>query len=129
MNIHELNDMMIGYLETAIWSSTTGEEGTPIDQDYGIGDFAEETIRESISDLNDFMTRCKAEKADFEDMEDSTIGHNFWLNRVGHGAGFWDSGLRDGDKISDICKENRAETVYIGDDNKLGKQLPNQSCY
>lgn len=32
-------------------------------------------------------------------------GHDFWLTRVGHGAGFWDRGMGElGDRLTDACK-------------------------
>ena len=44
------------------------------------------------------------------------IGHDFWLTRNGHGAGFWDGDYRDrdagedyGDQLTSIVKANFAE--------------------
>tara|TARA_R110000796_G_scaffold52544_1_gene123805 strand:+ start:273 stop:665 length:393 start_codon:yes stop_codon:yes gene_type:complete len=112
-------DLMRGYLDTALWSSTDWDTNEPLDSLYSVDDFDEQTIRDQIVDITDFLNQCEKDKLDFEGMEDSTIGHNFWLNRCGHGAGFWDSGLKDGNKISDICKYNRAESAYLGDDQNI----------
>lgn len=36
---------------------------------------------------------------------ESYAGHDFWLTRVGHGAGFWDRGLGDlGERLTDASK-------------------------
>lgn len=44
-------------------------------------------------------------------------GHDFWLNRCGHGAGFWDRGLGElGDRLSDAAKVYGNVDLYIGDD-------------
>lgn len=50
------------------------------------------------------------------------FGHDFWLERVGAGVGFWDreylpDGL--GDALSDLCKEFGETDIYAGDDGKL----------
>ena len=35
------------------------------------------------------------------------IGHDFWLTRNGHGAGFWDGDYGDyGDAITQVVKDN-----------------------
>lgn len=116
-------DMLVSYLETALWSSCHYKDdddcGEPFDSFCDINDLAEETIIESIKDLSDFMSQVMDAELSFEDMPSSYIGHNYWLNRVGHGAGFWDTDLNDGNKISDICKYNRVESCYLGDDDKV----------
>lgn len=50
----------------------------------------------------------------------SNAGHDFWLTRNSHGAGFWDRGLgEDGDKLSNIAETYKACEDYIGDDGLL----------
>lgn len=47
-------------------------------------------------------------------------GHNFWLTRNGHGAGFWDRGLGGiGDALTAAACEFPEQTLYSGDDGKL----------
>jgi hypothetical protein len=51
------------------------------------------------------------------------LGHDLWLTRNGHGAGFWDrnelkkDGL--GDKLSDIARKMGEKDPYVGDDGKV----------
>jgi hypothetical protein len=48
------------------------------------------------------------------------VGHDLWLTRNGHGAGFWDRGLGDvGDKLTAIAKRMGSKSLYVGDDGKI----------
>lgn len=49
-------------------------------------------------------------------------GHDLWLTRCGHGAGFWDRDKPHGDELTALVGhgtifDNR--DVYVGDDGKL----------
>jgi hypothetical protein len=47
-------------------------------------------------------------------------GHDFWLTRNGHGAGFWDRGLGDlGERLSKAAKVYGEVYLYPGDDGKV----------
>ena len=47
-------------------------------------------------------------------------GHDFWLTRNGHGAGFWDRGLGQlGDDLTDAAKSFGSCDAYVGDDNSI----------
>lgn len=48
------------------------------------------------------------------------IGHDLWLTRNGHGAGFWDRGLgAQGDSLTAICEALGEVWSYVGDDDQL----------
>ena len=48
------------------------------------------------------------------------LGHDFWLTRNGHGAGFWDRGLGElGQKLTEATKTFGTSDLYIGDDGKI----------
>jgi len=90
------------YLETAIWSSNNDAvdpegHGHPLDRDYDTGDFtdaARETLR---AECEDFW------KKNWRDIEGdpSRAGHDFWLTRNGHGAGFWDGDFTDDEEAGE----------------------------
>lgn len=73
------------YLETALWS-TTDDDDEPLDGLYGIDDFDDETLADAIADCAAFQ----ADNAADINGRDSRAGHDFWLTRNHHGAGFWD---------------------------------------
>jgi hypothetical protein len=104
------------YLETALWSST-GDDGEPLDRDYVITDFADDAIRQAERDVAEFENEAGA-LLDHFDSED--IGHDFWLTRNRHGAGFWDGDYEPyGDQLTDIAQGFGEAHPYVGDDGVL----------
>lgn len=100
---HELNE----YLETAIWSSTDESDesgGEPLDRNFSTDDFTDEAREEARAELEAFENDMdRAVDALGDDYEGSTEGwpHDFWLNRNGHGAGFWDRPERYGEELAE----------------------------
>jgi hypothetical protein len=114
INPDEMSPVVQAYLETALWSST-GDDGRPLDEDYDISDFAPEAVAQAEEDCSDFM-----EFSDTSGLSDEEIGHNFWLTRNSHGAGFRDLGLGpQGDTLTRDARAYGSCDVYVGDDGKL----------
>ena len=93
-----IDDMVKGYLVSALWSSTD-MNGDPLDDKYSYHDFKEKSIELAQKDCASFE-ELAGELLNGHD--DSDIGHNFWLTRNGHGAGFWDGGYEHGDELTKI---------------------------
>lgn len=95
----ELDQFAIGYLAAAEWLMSD-------DADPDSGEVSAErrskargwtksTLRDARADCAEFMEANAADLAAYtestgRDME--SAGHDFWLTRNGHGAGFWDRG-------------------------------------
>ena len=48
------------------------------------------------------------------------LGHDLWLTRNHHGAGFWDRGYGpDGQRLTQLCKPMGTDDAYIGDDGTI----------
>lgn len=92
------------YVDTALWSSTD-ENGDPFDlsQRHELSAAALATMRE---DVTSFLESCWGDlDLDLSPIEPEQIGHDFWLTRNGHGAGFWDRGLGElGDRLTALAK-------------------------
>jgi hypothetical protein len=107
-------ELLNEYLDTALWASTD-DDGQPLDRNYGIRHFSKEAIASSEKDLSSFME----EAAPFLEGVDN-IGHDFWLTRNGHGAGFWDRGYGEaGKKLTDIAHSYGEVNLYVGDDDLI----------
>jgi hypothetical protein len=46
-------------------------------------------------------------------------GHDFWLTRRGHGAGFWDGDWEHGDVLTEKSEEFGNVDIYLGDDGLI----------
>jgi hypothetical protein len=121
-----LDVMVRDYIECALWSSTDESDesgGNPMNQNYDLDDISQETLDQAIQDCitfaNDFHDcilslhqQCKYDQGQ--------AGHDLWLTRNGHGAGFWDRGLGEsGDKMTAKAKSMGAIYLYIGDDGLI----------
>jgi hypothetical protein len=102
------------YIETALWASTN-DDGEPLDGgDYDLADEAREQLK---ADAKSFYEN-HAEL--LETVDDEQAGHDFWLTRNRHGAGFWDRGLGElGQKLTDAAHTYGSSDLYIGDDGKV----------
>lgn len=104
------------YLETALWSSTD-DDGNPIDREYSTFDVADCARDSAVADCRSFLEQAK-DLIEGEDL--TTVAHDFWLTRNGHGAGFWDGDYpENGDKLSALSREFGEVDVYVGDDGKV----------
>ena len=126
-----LNEFVQAYAECALWSSIEcDEEGNncrPLDEDNDIDDIAPECmtamratctdfVKSNHADLQEYCTRMRCGQWSGE----ARAGHDFWLTRNGHGAGFWDRGLGDlGKRLSDAAKVYSSVDLYVGDDGRV----------
>jgi hypothetical protein len=117
MNTTDISDVELGYLDCALWSSTDDND-QPLDV-LGVEAIAPETRKKMRSELTDFVLKNQA-LLKASGLQDTQIGHDFWLTRNGHGAGFWDRGLGAiGDQLTTACKPYGSVDLYVGDDGKI----------
>jgi len=109
------------YLETALWSSTD-EEGTPLDENYGITDFDPDSKERLIAELEAFFgVYVKTiEKYMQENKQDEEqVAHDFWLSRNRHGAGFWEHRGAAAEKLTKASHDYGSVDLYVGDDGQI----------
>ncbi len=116
----QLDDFTRAYIECALWSSTYETEDrddTPMDQDFSVSDIADKTMAEMMADCADFQT-ANADLLEASGLSTEQQGHDFWLTRNHHGAGFWDRGLESdlGKRLTDAAHAYGSADLYIGDD-------------
>lgn len=98
-----MDSFLEGYVECALWSSTD-DAGFPLDDNYGVEDIDPATLTQMEVDCRDFQQAQAALLDEAQTIrmmyDNANAGHDFWLSRNGHGAGFFDRGLGDvGDKL------------------------------
>ncbi|WP_454735407.1 hypothetical protein [Cupriavidus necator] len=105
------------YLECALWSSVDEDcdDGAYLNDLYGADDFAPASLAKMRADCEDFY---QANEKDLEEWgDDGQAGHDFWLTRNGHGAGFWDRGRGElGERLSKAADLYRSLNLYVGRD-------------
>lgn len=120
-------DAMVGaYVECALWSSTynpTPELGErdydePMDGAFDLSDIAPESLDSMLADCEAFAVDNASDLEGNWTAEQA--GHDFWLTRNGHGAGFWDRGKGAvGDRLSDAAHAYGSSDLYVGDDGNV----------
>jgi len=107
------------YIACALWSSTD-EAGEPLDNNYDASDLAPETLEQMREDVSAFLGSIEDEGWDVSAWTPEQVGHDFWLTRNGHGAGFWDRGQGEmGDRLTDLSKPFGGFDLYVGDDGLI----------
>lgn len=121
------------YITTALWASVD-DSGEPLDN-YDADDLAPETLERIKADCAAFYAANAAhihcdgapQARDFDstasesEREAAQAGHDFWLNRCGHGAGFWDGGWPEpaASTLDSASKAAGNVDLYIGDDGRI----------
>lgn len=112
--MNDLDTFTRAYVECALWASS--EDGTPLDDNYDPMDFHPDALAAMVADCKKFQ---EEHGSDIEDNL-SHAGHDFWLTRNGHGAGFWDGGWPDaGARLAEACDAYGETWLFVGDDNKI----------
>ena len=125
----DLDSFLAGYITCALWSSVN-DDGEPLDGMYDETDIAPETLASMREDCVDFIASNAIDLKSYAftlGQQPGTVhdaaeraGHDFWLTRNRHGAGFWDRGLGAlGERLSDAAKVYGSVDLYIGDDAKV----------
>lgn len=119
---NQLDKFTQAYAGCALWSTTDNADdsgGEPLDANYGIEDISPETLAQMREDCEAFQ-RDNAELLAEAGLSSERAGFCFWLNRNGHGSGFWDEGndpvFR---KLSDASHVYGSVDLYVGDDGKI----------
>ena len=107
----DLATIVLHYLVAALWTNEMDEFSAVCDIDADSKADATIHCQRFLDEAGDLLT---------EEWTDEQIGHDLWLTRGGHGAGFWDRGLPNGDKLTEICKlaEFHGE-VWVDTDNEI----------
>lgn len=123
IDVYKLDAFTRQFLETALWAECDHDSdennSDPLDKNYSITDFAEETILKLKADCDSFLEDNRElldEVNDTYHVDDSQHGHDFWLTRNGHGAGFWDRGYLDlGEQLTKASKPYGSVFLYVQD--------------
>ncbi len=141
--MQRLDTFTTAYIEAALWSTSAelgrcaackndavqaqgdhcatcggdvrGTDRSLQDMDFGFGDIAPETLAVMVADCAKFQA-----ENDLSECGDGQAGHDFWLTRNGHGAGFWDGDWPEtGDALTEAAKAYGEVCLYVGDDMQV----------
>lgn len=123
------------YVGTALWSSNDESDengGEPLDSNYDESDLSEALRATMKADCAAFYAansehiHCDGAPLSNEDMaigkrESDMAGHDFWLTRCGHGAGFWDGDWPEpaASILDKAAKAFGNVDLYVSDDGEI----------
>lgn len=115
-----MHEMTRHYLICALWSSSDNSDeqgGNPLDENYDLQDFSPEAVERAERDCTAFLSTY----SDLIGNRYQQAGHDFWLTRNHHGAGFWGGNWNRniGVVLTNASHAFGELHVVIGDDNKL----------
>ena len=100
------------YLECALWSSIDDNDD-PFDKNYSIEDIAPEDVKKMEADCAKFQAE--------NHVTSEQAGHDFWLTRQHHGAGFWDGDWPEPQaaQLTEASHQFKETYLYVGDDGLI----------
>lgn len=95
------------YLVAALWTAELDNRT--------IDEVSPSSLERATKDVDSFVDKAGSL---LNDIDEEQIGHDFWLSRNGHGAGFFDRELGEiGDKLQEISRNFKEINVF--DEGKI----------
>ncbi len=125
----EQDSFFLGYRICALWASVD-DEGYPLDDNFSFRQVSPATRQQMIDDCNRFINENApalrlyidnlSPKNGLEASPAEYAGHDFWLTRIGSGAGFWDNGDDEFYNALDTAASKWSSVdLYVGDDGLI----------
>ncbi len=129
-----ITKFIAAYLVTALWSSndeSREDGGDPLDDNYTVADISPGTLATMSGDCRNFLAEAgETIEAAIETGEVvagpdfdawGRAGHDFWLTRNGHGAGFWDGDWPEpfAATLTDAAHAAGETNLFVNDDGQV----------
>lgn len=118
-------EFFAAYIACALWATNDNSRptgGEPLDLNHVGGDIAPESYARMRADCarffaDNFATLSAVESPRYTA---ANAGHDLWLTRNGHGAGYWDRGLgAQGGTLTEAAKAMGECDLDLGDDGRI----------
>lgn len=118
----DIDTILKHYLICALWADMPEE-----DDSGSIEDIDSQSVELAKADIMQFISLAGALLDKYPNgspvaTKEEQLGHDIWLTRNGHGAGFFD---RDnlpgtlGNDLTKVCNKLSSRCIYRGDDGKI----------
>jgi hypothetical protein len=109
------DDFFKAYCDCALWASydydADGNVDECLDAQFSASDIDAQSLAKMYADCADFR---KANRDDLSGIDADSAGHDFWLTRNHHGAGFWDRDLGEiGKRLTDAAHVYGESDLYV----------------
>ena len=118
------------YIKCALWSTcdeSTPEGGEPFDVNYDASDLSPECLAVMVEDCERFKEKNALDIVEWDHHTSYTAtawgqaGHDFWLTRNRHGAGFWDGDWPEevGERLTEASDAFGEVDLYVSDTGEV----------
>jgi len=111
-----LDEFTTAYIQAALFftSNPDSKSDASFSDDFGPEHISKELLDQMMSDCGRFQELYKH----LFEGDERKAGHDFWLTRCGHGAGFWDGDWEKdiGETLTKASKSFGEIELYLGDD-------------
>lgn len=117
---YDTDGFLAAFFECALWSSTDADD-RPLDDRFAEGDVDETCRRALAEECHAFIRENLADLTADDALDAEHAGHDFWLTRCGHGAGFWDGDWSEpiATRLTASSKRFGNVDLYVGDDDRV----------
>lgn len=99
MKTYFLDDMTVAYIEAAYFTDGEGDEGDELTSKFKA---------DAYFACRNFEDACRHLDIDVRAYDPAQLGHDLWLTRNGHGAGFWDRDFEHKDIFTALARAQGA---------------------
>jgi hypothetical protein len=101
------------YIECMLWADSPEDMIGTLDASNIDSESLETIKQDCISFLNLAEKLIQTEPNSFEGSPYAQAGHDFWLTRNRHGAGFWDGKWQNGDDLTYIAQQFKEKWLQV----------------
>lgn len=123
----DLDAFVSGYSDASLFTSTNSKhEGDPENESEMLDDSGYAFSDETLAYFRDECSRFMKENAEvLQEVISASYsieraGHDFWLTRNRHGAGYWDRGLgAAGEKLTEAARRYGEDTLWVDEQDLI----------
>jgi hypothetical protein len=120
---------LFGIFATVKVENAQRRNANPLDENFSADDFDAEALAKIVADCATFQASTEWQAAleanacgrAILNSQEEMGGHDFWLTRCGHGAGFWDGDWSEphATALTGLAGKFGEVDILVGDDYKL----------
>lgn len=126
----DIEAVLNGFVTCGLWLSHTEEDddrGENLDEFAEMQDITPHAMQEMREECIEFVRYNLADLLACAPVHDrgewsysEQVGHDLWLTRGRHGAGFWDRGYGDaGDRLSEACRPYGEPNLWADENGQV----------
>jgi len=113
-----LSEFVAGYVECALWLARDNQSYEPLDLDVHewFGSVPADVLAEMRADCEAFFASAEEEGWLEDERSAHRAGHDFFLTRNRHGAGFWDGDWAHGDELTELAHPYGTQELIVDEE-------------